>query len=99
MAKTRGRDQRGPMERLVKIAAYLKLAGEQGAPSAKLIEIAGFEGENAQRLLTRELGHLLQQRWPIHTIRKTGNQPRSGSGTAGTHHPDAYTPATPRAAN
>src|SRR5690606_33068560 len=58
MAKTRGRDQRGPMERLVKIAAYLKLAGEQGATGDKLIEIAGFEGEHAQRLLTRELGHL-----------------------------------------
>src|SRR3546814_6704162 len=76
MAKTRGRDQRGPMERLVKIAAYLKLAGEQGAPADKLIEIAGFEGEYAQRLLTRELGHLIKQGWQIDSIGEPGTQAR-----------------------
>src|SRR3546814_13806216 len=76
MAKTRGRDQRGPMERLVKIAAYLKLAGEQGAPADKLIEIAGYEGEYAQRLLTSERGHLIKQRWQLRSIGEPGTPAR-----------------------
>src|SRR3546814_6393883 len=97
MAKTRGRDQRGPMERLVKIAAYLKLAGEQGAPADKLIEIAGFEGEYAQRLLTRELGHLIKQGWQIDSIGEPGTQARYRMVTVDNRLRVALTPAQQRA--
>ena len=45
MVKTAGRDQREPMERLVRLAAVLRSAGEQGVPVDRLVEVAGFTGD------------------------------------------------------
>ena len=56
------------MERLVKIAAYLRLAGDQGATAVRLIEVAGFDSADSLRQLTRELDHLKAQGWEIESI-------------------------------
>ena len=40
MAAAGGRDQRGPMERLVRIAAVLKVAGERGVSAERLVKVA-----------------------------------------------------------
>ncbi|TWG97411.1 WYL domain-containing protein [Nocardioides sp. J9] len=75
MAKGPGRDQRGPMERLVRIAAYLQAHPQQGVPGDTLIKVAGFEhGKDAGTQLKRELSHLERQGWQIENIAAHGEQ-------------------------
>jgi predicted DNA-binding transcriptional regulator YafY len=72
-AKGPGRDQRGPMERLVRIAAMLQAHPQSGVSSDKLISVAGFEGgKDAGSQLKRELTHLENQGWQIENIAGPG---------------------------
>ena len=65
MAGAPGRDQRGPMERLVRIAAVLKVAGDDGVSAQRLIEVAGYQAASAEDLLNRDLRALRNQGWEI----------------------------------
>lgn len=67
-----GRDQRGPMERLVRIAAALRHAGARGVPGERLAELAGFTGAERIDQLSRELRHLGRQGWQIENIAPDG---------------------------
>ena len=67
-----GRDQRGPMERLVRIAAVLKVAGDRGVGADKLVRVAGFDGKDRMDQLTKELRHLRNQGWQIGNVAEPG---------------------------
>ncbi|WP_181407450.1 WYL domain-containing protein [Nocardioides sambongensis] len=73
MAKGPGRDQRGPMERLVRIAAVLAAAGPAGVHRDRLLRLAGFEGADPASQLSRELRHLTNQGWQIDNIAESGD--------------------------
>ena len=64
----RGRRQREPMERLIRLTAVLSEAGEQGVPAARLMRVAGFEANDSTDALTREFRHLRGQGWQIDNI-------------------------------
>ncbi|MEQ6901334.1 WYL domain-containing protein [Nocardioides sp. YIM 152588] len=72
MAKGPGRDQRGPMERLVRIAAVLRAAGPAGVHRDRLLALAGFDGKDAASQLARELRHLTNQGWQIDNLAEAG---------------------------
>lgn len=72
MAKGPGRDQRGPMERLVRIAAVLDAAGPRGVPRDRLLELAEFSGRDPASQLSRELRYLTNQGWQIDNIAPPG---------------------------
>src|SRR4051794_32128377 len=68
-----GRDQRGPMERLVRIAAALSAHPKLGVSGDKLVTIAGFgNDESGHRQLQRDLNALRQQGWEIENIAEDG---------------------------
>lgn len=67
-----GRDQRGPMERLVRIAAVLHARGGGGMSGDQLVEVAGFTGEDASDQLAREIRHLRRQGWQIDNVAGPG---------------------------
>lgn len=67
-----GRDQREPMERLVRIAAVLHAHPKQGVPSETLTKVAGFTGEDRADQLAREIRHLNRQGWQIENIAEPG---------------------------
>lgn len=70
--KGSGRDQREPMERLVRIAAALRARGERGVPGERLAEVAGFTGADRIDQLKRELRHLGRQGWNIVNVAPLG---------------------------
>ncbi|HET9501841.1 MAG TPA: WYL domain-containing protein [Marmoricola sp.] len=73
MTKTSGRDQREPMERLVRLATVLHHAGRDGVPAQKLIKVAGFEGgEDPGSQLTREFRHMRNLGWQIENLGERG---------------------------
>lgn len=72
MTKGPGRDQRAPMERLVRIAAVLHAHGRAGVPGADLADVAGFTGEERMDQLARELRHLRTQGWSIVNVAEQG---------------------------
>lgn len=78
MVKKGGRDQLGPLERLVKILAVLQDAGPAGVAQHKLITVAGFigEAESRRRMLTREITNLRQAGWEIENVAPTGANAR-----------------------
>jgi predicted DNA-binding transcriptional regulator YafY len=76
VAKVPGRDQRGPMERLVRIAAVLAANGERGVSGERLAELAGFTGTDHVDQLNRELRHLKKQGWQIDNIAAPGEPSR-----------------------
>ena len=57
------------MERLVRIAAVLKVAGDRGASTQRLIDVARYPAEKAEDQLSRDLRALRDQGWEI---RNTG---------------------------
>ena len=65
MTKGPGRDQRAPMERLVRIAAVLHAHGRAGVSGEDLAEVAEFTGAEKMDQLARELRHLRNQGWSI----------------------------------
>ncbi len=72
MTRGPGRDQRAPMERLVRIAAVLRLHEGQGVSATRLVEVAGFEGEGASDQLAREIRNLNRQGWQIENVAAAG---------------------------
>ena len=76
MPRTAGRDQRGPMERLVRLAAVLKAAGADGVSAEKLIRAGEYVGKSASDLLGKDLHHLRNQGWQIDTISAQGDDGR-----------------------
>lgn len=64
----RGRKQREPMERLIRLTAVLSEAGEQGVPAARLMRVAGFEKNDSTDALAREFRHLRRHGWQIDNI-------------------------------
>ena len=71
-----GRDQRGPMERLVRIAATLRERGVVGETGERLAEIAGFDGERAMDQLKRDIRALTDQGWQIDNLAGQGEPAR-----------------------
>ncbi len=76
MANTPGRDQRGPMERLVRIAATLRERGVVGESGERLAEVAGFDGERPMDQLKRDIRSLTDQGWQIDNIAGQGEPAR-----------------------
>lgn len=73
MANRPGRDQRAPMERLVRIAAVLRASGDVGLPGRRLAEIAGFDTDGAgMDQLARDIRHLTARGWQIENIAGQG---------------------------
>lgn len=73
----RGRPQREPMERLVRIAAALSEHPRYGVPVERLVEIAGFaDDESGRRQLQREIDHLGLQGWQIENVSPAGTDAR-----------------------
>ncbi len=60
------------MERVVRIAAVLRAAGEKGVPRDRLLAVSGFDGADGPSQLGRELRHLTRQGWLIENIAETG---------------------------
>ena len=73
MPGTAGRDQRGPMERLVRLAAVLKAAGADGVSADKLLRAGEYAGDSTHDLLSRDLRHLRGQGWQIDTLSAQGD--------------------------
>lgn len=71
-----GRDQRAPMERLVRIAATLRERGSVGETGERLAEIAGFDGERSMDQLKRDIRSLTDQGWQIDNIAGPGEPAR-----------------------
>lgn len=74
-----GRDQLGPIERLVRILAVLDAAGESGATQERLLEAAEYEAkaEDApRRMLNRDIGHLNRAGWDIKNVAAAGGDAR-----------------------
>ncbi|KAA1418850.1 WYL domain-containing protein [Nocardioides humilatus] len=71
-----GRDQRAPMERLVRIAATLRERGSVGETGERLAEIAGFDGERAMDQLKRDIRSLTDQGWQIDNVAGPGEPSR-----------------------
>ena len=67
-----GRSQREPMERLVRLMSALSAAGQAGVSGTRLVEIAGFDGEDATSQLNREFRHLRNQGWMIENVAAPG---------------------------
>ncbi len=72
MAKGPGRDQRGPMERLVRIAAMLQAHPEHGVPAERLVRVAGFPESTGHDQLSREIRYLERNGWRIDNIAPSG---------------------------
>ncbi|GAA3647377.1 hypothetical protein GCM10022237_03620 [Nocardioides ginsengisoli] len=61
------------MERLVRIAAVLRAAGDDGVRRDRLLEIAGFVGADGPTQLSRELRHLNRLGWLIDNVAEKGD--------------------------
>src|SRR5262245_38606146 len=64
------------MERLVRMAAVLHNAAEDGVLAEKLAEVAGFREESRNEQLAREVRHLNRQGWQIDNIAPDGETAR-----------------------
>jgi predicted DNA-binding transcriptional regulator YafY len=53
------------MERLVRIAAVLRVAGDEGVSARKLIAVGDYRGSSVEDLLSRDLRALRNQGWEI----------------------------------
>lgn len=72
-----GRDQREPMERLVRLATALHHAGKVGMSASELVKVAGFEGgADPVTQLGREFRHLRKVGWEIESIGAAGEDGR-----------------------
>lgn len=72
MANGPGRDQRGPMERLVRIAAMLQANPQQGVSAERLNAVAGFPDTPGHDQLKRDIRHLEHQGWRIENVAPPG---------------------------
>ncbi len=77
MAAGPGRDQLEPMARLVRIMAALHDAGTVGVTGTRLVELAGYGGEqDPHSQLARDLKHLRGQGWLIDNVGADGQGAR-----------------------
>lgn len=76
MGKSSGRDQREPMERLVRLAAVLQKAGARGVLAERLAEVAGFTGNDRVDQVARDLRFLKRQGWQIDQVADEGEPAR-----------------------
>jgi predicted DNA-binding transcriptional regulator YafY len=69
-----GRDQLGPIERLVRMLAVLETAGLVGAGQQQLLDVARYGGDqdDQRRALNRELKHLTEAGWDIRNVGDAG---------------------------
>jgi len=75
--KPAGRDQREPMERLIRLATVLHRAGAHGASAQRLVEVAGFVGgQDPTSQLGREFKHLRALGWQIESVGAVGEEGR-----------------------
>jgi len=66
--KNPGLDQRGPMERLVRMAAVLRAAGPDGVSVDKLARVAGFSSsqpDTRREQVAKDVRHLRRQGWQV----------------------------------
>lgn len=68
-----GGKQRQPMERLVRLVAALHQSGRNGMATPNLIEIAGFDGDDAVDQLGRDFRYLRALGWQIDNVGGEGN--------------------------
>jgi predicted DNA-binding transcriptional regulator YafY len=73
-----GRDQLGPIERLVRMLAVLETAGLVGAGQQQLLDVARYGGDHddQRRALNRELKHLTEAGWDIRNVGDVGSDAR-----------------------
>ena len=74
-----GRDQLGPIERLVRILAVLEGAGNAGTSQERLLEVAGYGGaspDSQRRMLTKDITYLNQSGWDIQNVAGAGTEGR-----------------------
>ena len=73
-----GRDQLGPIERLVRLLAVLESAGMAGANQQQLLDVARYGGDHddQRRALNRELKHLTDAGWDIRNVGDVGGDAR-----------------------
>lgn len=74
-----GRDQLGPIERLVRMLAVLEGAGKQGATQEQLLEVAkyGASGQDERRrMLNRDIKYLNESGWDIRNVAAQGTSAR-----------------------
>ncbi|MFL6157911.1 MAG: WYL domain-containing protein [Marmoricola sp.] len=68
-----GRDQREPMERLIRLATVLQHRGAAGVDGDELAKVAGFaDGKDAGSQLAREFRHMRELGWQIDNIADVG---------------------------
>jgi hypothetical protein len=73
-----GRDQLGPIERLVRLLAVLESAGLAGADRQRMLDVARYGGnaDDQRRALNRELKHLTKAGWDIRNVGDVGGEAR-----------------------
>jgi predicted DNA-binding transcriptional regulator YafY len=71
-----GRDQIGPMQRIVRIMAMLDKAGPVGVTGERLASVAGFGEKDPGTQLNRDFRHLRDQGWQIDNIAGPGEPAR-----------------------
>lgn len=74
-----GRDQLGPIERLVRVLAVLENAGERGAALEKLLEAAQYgaaEPDGRRRMLGKDITYLNDAGWDIENVAAAGTDAR-----------------------
>lgn len=74
-----GRDQLGPIERLVRVLAVLENAGERGAVLDKLLEAAQYgadDPDDQRRMLGKDIAHLNNAGWDIENVAAAGTDAR-----------------------
>lgn len=72
-----GRDQLGPIERLVRILAVLEGAGKAGTTQERLLEVARYGGtspDSQRRMLTKDISYLNQSGWDIQNVADPGTE-------------------------
>lgn len=74
-----GRDQLGPIERLVRILAVLEGAGTAGTTQEQLLEVARYGAtahDEQRRMLNRDVRYLNEAGWDIRNIAEPGTDGR-----------------------
>ncbi|HEX6234932.1 MAG TPA: WYL domain-containing protein [Jiangellaceae bacterium] len=74
-----GRDQLGPIERLVRILAVLEGAGKIGAAQDELLDVAQYGGtspDSQRRMLSKDVKHLNDAGWDITNVADPGTDAR-----------------------
>lgn len=74
-----GRDQLGPIERLVRVLAVLEGAGKLGATQEQLLDVANYGAtgqDEKRRMLNRDIRYLNESGWDIENVAEPGTSAR-----------------------